>query len=80
MNVRAGQLREGFGRALRARRTAAELSQEALAERSGLHATYISLLERGRNSPSLDAIEALAAAFGVEPHTLVMEAEGSGKG
>ena len=52
-----------------------DLSQEALADRSGLHVTYISLLERGRNSPTLDAVAAIAAALGVRPSELVRAAE-----
>lgn len=52
--------------------------QEALADRSGLHVTYISLLERGRNSPTLDAIGSIAAALGVRPSELVKAAEEAG--
>lgn len=41
------------------------LSQEQLAEKSGMHRTYISALERGRINPGLDAIERLAQALSV---------------
>ncbi len=70
-------LQPRFGEVLREFRHAAGLSQEALAERCGLHSTYISLLERGLNSPSLDAISALADGLGVRPHELVEAAEDS---
>jgi len=51
------------------------LSQDELAFRSHLHRTYLSDLERGVSSPSLDAIEGLAQALGVQPHQLVQAAE-----
>ena len=41
------------------------LSQEQLAEISGMHRTYISALERGRINPGLDALERLAHALSV---------------
>jgi transcriptional regulator with XRE-family HTH domain len=41
------------------------LSQEALAEAAGIHVTYLSGIESGKRNPSLDIINALAAAFEV---------------
>jgi transcriptional regulator with XRE-family HTH domain len=69
------RLRRRFGIELRAARTRAQLSQEELGHRSGLHATYISQLERGLKSPSLDALSALAGALGTRAHLLVEAAE-----
>jgi transcriptional regulator with XRE-family HTH domain len=51
---------EQFAVNLRRRREAAELSQEALSERTGLHATEISRLERGVREPRLGTIVRLA--------------------
>ena len=68
-------MQRGFGLALRERRTAAGLSQEAMAFDAGLHRTYVSQLERGLKSPSLAAIEALAAALDRRPYQLVRAAE-----
>lgn len=67
----------GFGVALRRRRLAAALSQEALAHAAGLHPTYISLLERGINAPRLTVIESLAEVLGCRPYELVKAAEES---
>src|SRR5581483_1644925 len=53
-----------FGRALRIRRLAAHLSQEALAERAGVSARTISDLERGVHvRPRRATLGALASAF-----------------
>jgi transcriptional regulator with XRE-family HTH domain len=54
-----------FGRKLREVRTAKEVSQEKLAERAGLHRTYVSSVERGKRNISLVNIEGLANALGV---------------
>lgn len=55
-----------FGSLLRRHRTAAGLTQEALAERAGLSARGISDLERGeRERPHFDTVELLAAALGL---------------
>ena len=59
--------RLAFGRRVRSIREAAGLSQEALAEKAGLHRTYISSLERGHRNVGLDNILRLAVALGVQP-------------
>ena len=57
---------EAFGLLLRRHRVAAGLSQEQLAERSGLTAQGISALERGlRQTPYPDTVRRLAAALGL---------------
>lgn len=60
---------------LRSLREAAKLTQEELAHSSDLHRTYVSQLERGLKSPSLNAIASLARALHVAAHTLVKAAE-----
>lgn len=68
-----------FGHAVRKRRTAAGLSQEALASAARVHPTYVSLLERGLRDPRLTSILKIAAALGIPAATLVRDAEtGSG--
>jgi transcriptional regulator with XRE-family HTH domain len=59
--------RRRFAENLRTARDKAGISQEQLAERAGLHRTYISQLERGLKSPSLDVIVALARGLRVTP-------------
>ncbi|NNM65033.1 MAG: helix-turn-helix transcriptional regulator [Burkholderiales bacterium] len=56
---------ESFGAALRALRKTAGKSQETLAWDAGLDRTYISMLELGQRSPTLDTMLALCAALGV---------------
>ena len=41
-------------------------SQELLAEKTGVSAPYITQIEVGKRTPSLDIVEKLALAFGVE--------------
>ena len=60
-----------FGRRLRACRMRTYITQEALADRSGLHRTEIGLLERGHRVPRVDTLLRLAAALAVEPAELL---------
>ncbi|HEV2988636.1 MAG TPA: helix-turn-helix transcriptional regulator [Candidatus Angelobacter sp.] len=56
-------LRERFGKRLRSLRIAAGLTQEQLAEKSDISVDFLSLIERGRNSPSFDNLDSLASAL-----------------
>jgi transcriptional regulator with XRE-family HTH domain len=57
-----------FATILRAFRTAANLTQEELAERSGLSVNAISALERGlRRAPRTSTVSYLAEAMGLDP-------------
>lgn len=53
-----------FGHRLRERRVALKLTQGALFEKTGIAASYVSLIERGRANPSLDILAALSEAVG----------------
>jgi transcriptional regulator with XRE-family HTH domain len=64
-------LRLAFGCVIRERRARLGLSQERVAECSGLHRTYISLLERGVKSPTLNSAFDLAVALGMKPEDLI---------
>ncbi|MDO8795456.1 MAG: helix-turn-helix transcriptional regulator [Vicinamibacterales bacterium] len=58
-------LRTAFGTRIRELRNAAGLSQEELADRADVHWTYLSDLERGRQSPTLDVVNRVAKALRV---------------
>ena len=58
-------IKEKFGLRLKALRKEKGLSQEELAERSGLNRPYISGIEQGKRNVSLEVMEKLADALGV---------------
>ena len=58
--------RQRVARHLRAKRAKLGLSQEALADLSGLHRTYVGSVERSERNVSIDSVERLAAALGVD--------------
>ena len=66
--------RRAFGRRVRELRLAHGLSQEELAERAGIHRTYISDVERGERNVGLENIKAIAAALEV-PAAQLFEAD-----
>lgn len=47
------------------------ISQEELAEKTGLHRTYIGSIERGERNVSIDNIERIAKALGVKAADLL---------
>ena len=52
-------------------RARARITQEELAHRAQVHRTYVSQLERGLKSPTLDVVFRLAMALETEPDRLV---------
>jgi transcriptional regulator with XRE-family HTH domain len=54
-----------FGKVLRVLRKQKQYTQESLAFESGLDRTYVSLLELGRRSPTLDTMMALCEPLDV---------------
>ena len=56
-------IRHRFGFAIKVRREQLELTQEDLADKAGIHRTYLSDIERGTRNPSLVNIDRLAAAL-----------------
>lgn len=60
-----------LGEAIRAKRKEARLSQERLAENANLSTVFISRVERGKESPSVDSLAKIAGALGVRVQDLV---------
>ena len=59
-----------FGKNVKKYRIATGLSQEAFAEKCGLHRTYISSIECFRRSISLENIQRVANALNIETYKL----------
>lgn len=63
-----------IGRHLRHLRRSADMTLDDLAERTGLSASALSLIENGKREPKLSALTALAEAFGVTVTALLTPA------
>jgi transcriptional regulator with XRE-family HTH domain len=68
-----GQIRRAFANVLRRRRLRKRWSQVELGGYSGLDNSYISRLEKGLMTPTLDAMLRLARAFDIVPERLMKE-------
>lgn len=64
-----------LGAELKKARLKAGLTQEELAFRADVHRTYVSMLERGKGSPTLDTLLELCAAMGIKASDLVRRIE-----
>jgi transcriptional regulator with XRE-family HTH domain len=64
-----------FGHEIKKGREALQKSQEALAFEAGIHRTYVSMIERGKKSPTLAVIVRLANALNVKPSELLQRVE-----
>jgi transcriptional regulator with XRE-family HTH domain len=62
-----------LGEAVRSKRKEAEFSQEKLAEKADLSTVFISRIERGIESPSVDNLLKIAKALGVRVRDLVQK-------
>jgi transcriptional regulator with XRE-family HTH domain len=68
-------LEQTFGHILREARKSQGISQETLALESGVDRNFVSLLERGKNQPTLGTIFKLAKALDTKPSSLVTSVE-----
>jgi len=66
MKKKNHSLRKRFAAGLRAARSAAGLTQEELAHEAGLHRTFVGAVERAERNISIDNVQALARALGVD--------------
>jgi transcriptional regulator with XRE-family HTH domain len=60
-----------LGSNLRAARKKLGLTQEQVAERSGVHSTEVSRIEAGKRDPQVSTLRKLAAALEVPPGELL---------
>ncbi len=67
-------IRQKFGARVRELRKAIGISQEAFADKCGFARSYMSRVERGSANPSIDAVEVLGIALGVQIKDLFTEA------
>ena len=70
---------DAFSKVVKEHREQHGLSRATLAQKAGLHQTYIGLLERERRSPNLDTAKAIANALGLPLAELISEAEQNAK-
>jgi transcriptional regulator with XRE-family HTH domain len=65
------------GRVIRSFRESVGLSQEELAQRAGLHRTYVGSVERGERNITLVSLKRLTDVLGVAPSDVLASAERS---
>ena len=75
MQAAAAKLLKTFGRSIRSYRKQRGMSQEDLAEKSGLSRNYISDIERGVRNPSLLALIGIAKALRMPLRDLLADVE-----
>ena len=66
---------DAFAVVLQRHRQAKKLSRQVLAQKAGLHQTYIGMIERGLSNPTLDTANAIEEALEVSLAKLIDEAE-----
>lgn len=71
--MRKDEVKTQFGLTVKSWRNRRGISQEELAERAGLHRTYVSDVERGSRNVSLASIDRLAAALEISVSQLFAE-------
>jgi len=70
---------QNLGEAIRVRRQALGLSQEQVADKAGVHRTYLSDIERGTRNITVAMLNQVAMALDVELANLTRQAETAGK-
>jgi transcriptional regulator with XRE-family HTH domain len=62
-----------FGEKVRATRLEQGLSQEDLADKAGVHRTYIGMIERAEKNITLENIKKIAVALGIRVEDLTKD-------
>lgn len=73
--MKDGALAERIGAAMRGRRRLLKVSQEAFADKIGMHRTYYSALERGEINLTLKTIRRVSAGLGIKIWELLKDAD-----
>lgn len=68
-------LQERLALAIRARREVLKFSQEAFADKIGVHRTYYGSVERGKQNLTLKSVELIAAGLDVSVSSLFVAAD-----
>lgn len=64
------KLAESLGKRIKRLRELKGLTQEQFEELSGINARYLSAIERGTKSVTIDVVDRIAKGLGVEPFSL----------
>lgn len=65
-------MRKDFGQRLKILRKYKKMSQDDVSLSSGINRSYLSDIENGKSSPTLDIIEKLAIALNIAPHEFLI--------
>jgi transcriptional regulator with XRE-family HTH domain len=68
-------INKALGQVLIKYRTLARISQEELADRAGIHRTYVSQIERGLKSPTLSVLFQISRSLNTTASVLIAEVE-----
>ena len=68
-------INQALGLVLVKYRAIAKISQEELADRAGIHRTYVSQIERGLKSPTLSVLFQIATSLNTTASVLIAEVE-----
>lgn len=64
-----------LGQAIKRLRLRREMTQQQLADASGLDIRYVGSIERGQRNPSFGAIQGIASVFGMKTSELLRRAK-----
>lgn len=67
-----------YGRAIRIVRTAHGLTKAQLARELSIGASHLSLIERGKRTPSVDVLDEISRVLRIPPHLLALLASETG--
>jgi len=68
-------INKALGQVLIQYRTLMKISQEELADRAGIHRTYVSQIERGLKSPTLSVLFQISRSLNTTTSVLIAEVE-----